>query len=186
LPPLRPAGRPAIATPSVDPEPLPEREIHQEPAGRGPAGIGPERAGDGDKPLPVPTLDDVRPEDLRDVGRTIRLFDQAVDRKLVGGSEADRLRFLAVAEHARSIGTVNPGGLFARLVRRGLWHFATQDDEDVARRRLREYLRGTPREVGRATPRDRKAVPDRPDAGPSTLGDVLGRLLAGLAIGDRP
>ena len=45
---------------------------------------------------------------------------------------ADRLRFVAAAEHARAIGTTNPCGLFVRLVRGGLWSFVTQDDEDAA------------------------------------------------------
>jgi hypothetical protein len=39
LPPLPPAGRTEIATPSVDLEPFQERNQHQEPAERGPAGI---------------------------------------------------------------------------------------------------------------------------------------------------
>ncbi len=55
---------------------------------------------------------------------------------LVNGSECDRLRFFAAAEHAKAIGTRNPCGLFATLVRRKLWHYATLDDEDAARRRL--------------------------------------------------
>ena len=42
----------------------------------------------------------------------------------------------------RAIGTKNPCGLFVRLVRGGLWSFATQDDEDAARIRLRQHLYG--------------------------------------------
>ena len=72
------------------------------------------------------------PEDLRDTGRLLDLYDQAVARGWVTASERDRLRFVAAAEHARVIGTRNPCGLFVRLVRGGLWHFVTQDDEEAA------------------------------------------------------
>ena len=144
LPPSPAVKRPTIATPSVDPDPLPEREENQEPAGRWPAGVEVRGRGTQGKPLPAPTLDDVKPEDLRDAGRMLRLYSQAVARKLASPSEDGRLKFLAIAEHARAIGTVNPGGLFARLVRRGWWHFATIDDEDAARRRLRDHLHGRP------------------------------------------
>ena len=99
-------------------------------------------------PLPAPRLDDVRVEDLKDTGRLLGLLAQAIAQDLVGSSEADRLKFVAVAEHARAVGTVNPCGLFARLVRRGWWHFATQDDEDAASSRLKRHLYGAPREVG--------------------------------------
>ena len=186
LPPLPPPDRPAIATPSVNQEPFQEKAQHQEPARSGPAGVDLEGSPGGDKtpppPLPPPSLDDVRPEDLIDVGRTLRLFDQAVARKLVGTSEADRLGFLAVAEHARVVGTINPGGLFARLVRRGLWHFATLDDEDAARRRLHRHLHGRPEPTTPPPPRPSTFVPDKPAAASSSLASVLGRLLAANLI----
>jgi len=183
LPPPAPLRRPAIATPSVDPDPLPEREKDQEPAGRGPAGVELNVSGGPSKPPPAPNLDDVRAEDLRDVGRLLNLHRQAVDRKLAGGSEDGRLKFLAIAEHARVVGTVNPCGLFARLIRRGLWHFATLDDEDAARRRLHEYLHGRGPSVTRPPARASTFVPDTPAAGPSSLGSVLGGLIAGLGLG---
>ena len=103
--------------------------------------------GKGGAPLSAPTLDNLRVEDLEDTGRLLRLHDQAVARELVSSSEADRLKFVAAAEHARAVGRANPCGLFARLVRRGFWHFATQDDEDRASRRLKSHLFGPPREV---------------------------------------
>jgi hypothetical protein len=184
LPPLPPADRPEIATPSVDQEPLPEREENQDPC-RGPAGVELERLGEGAKLLPAPTLADVRIEDLRDVGRTLRLFDQAVARQLISANEADRLKFLAVAEHAKAVGTVNPCGLFARLVRRGWWHFATLDDEDTARRRLRDHLHGRSPEREAPAARRSSFVPDQPASPPSSLGSVLGNLMTrfGLAPG---
>jgi hypothetical protein len=82
------------------------------------------------------------PEDLKDTGRLLELYEQAVEQGLVTASEHDRLRFVAAAEHARVIGTKNPCGLFARLVRGGLLHFVTYDDEVAASVRLRRHLYG--------------------------------------------
>ena len=174
LPPPSADPRPAIATPSVDQEPLPGVEKNQEPAGRGP-GTGVRLEGVRQTTLPTPNLDDVRPEDLRDVGRALDLHRQAVARGLADPSEAGRLRFLAVAEHARAVGTVNAPGLFARLVRRGWWHFATMDDEDTARRRLRDHLHGRPRAEAPSLARRSSFVADEPEAGPSSLGNFLAK-----------
>jgi hypothetical protein len=94
---------------------------------------------------PAPGKPDLRhivPEDLTDTGRLLELYTQAVVAGLVGSSEWDRLRFVAAAEHARIIGTKNFCGLFARLVRGGLLHFATCDDEEAASVRLRRHLYG--------------------------------------------
>jgi hypothetical protein len=179
LPPPRAADRPEIATPSVDPQPLREKERDQEPlAAAARTEVEPEGTGEGNKPLPAPSLDEVRPEDLRDVGRALELYRQAVDRKLASPSEDGRLKFLAAAEHARAVGTVNPGGLFARLVRRGWWHFATQDDEDVARRRLREHFGRPARMPASAAPRRSSFVADTPVGGPPSLSSLLARFCA--------
>jgi hypothetical protein len=60
---------------------------------------------------------------------------------------------VAAAEHARVIGTKNPCGLFARLVRGGLLHFVTYDDEVAASVRIRKYLHGgLPEIAGAASP----------------------------------
>jgi len=116
--------------------------------------------GAGGRPLPAPTLNDVRVEDLRDTGRLLRLHEQAVAREVVGASEADRLRFVAAAEHARAVGTRNPPGLFVRLVRGRLWRFLTQADEDAAVGRLKRHLFGAPKGVSGSGPRP--SVVDRP------------------------
>jgi hypothetical protein len=179
LPPPAPVVRPGIATPSVDLEPLPEREKDQEPA-RPAGGTGIE-AGDRGNPEGAPAapdLDDIRPEDLRDVGRLIDLHGQAAARGLASPSEDGRLKFVAAAEHARAIGSVNPPGLFARIVRAGLWRFLTREDEDSARRRLREHLHG----------RAAASIPAAADRGISGQGRVtvaassLGILLGKLKI----
>ncbi len=95
--------------------------------------------------LPAPGQPDLRnvvPEDLKDIGRLLDLYEQAVELGLVTDSEHDRLRFVAAAEHARIIGTKNPCGLFVRLVRGGLLHFVTYDDEVAASVRIRRHLYG--------------------------------------------
>ena len=71
---------------------------------------------------------------------------------MLSASESDRLKFFAAAEHARVIGTTNPCGLFARLVRSQLWHYLTQDDEDAANRRLKAFLFGGPERLAAALP----------------------------------
>jgi hypothetical protein len=90
-----------------------------------------------------PELRHVVPEDLTDTGRLLELFAQAVAAGLVPASEWGRLRFVAAAEHARAIGTANPCGLFVRLVRGGLLHFATEDDTTAASVCIRRHLYGT-------------------------------------------
>jgi hypothetical protein len=92
--------------------------------------------------LPSPRLDDVRVEDLKDTGRLLELHGQAVARGLVTASEGDRLRVVSAAEHALAIGKGNPAGLFAYLLRGGLWRYITQGDEDRAHGRIKAFLRG--------------------------------------------
>jgi hypothetical protein len=104
------------------------------------------------RPVPLPGKPDLRhvvPADLADTGRLLELFAQVVALGLVAASEWGRLRFVAAAEHARSIGTKNPCGLFAQLVRAGTLHFATEDDTTAASVRLRRHLHGVP-PAGRA------------------------------------
>ena len=103
-------------------------------------------------PKAEPTLRNIVPADLREPERLFELHAQAVDSGLVGSSESDRLKFFAAAEHARVIGTTNPCGLFARLVRSKLWHYLTQDDEDAANRRLKGFLFGGAHALAAALP----------------------------------
>ena len=167
LPPPPAGGRPAIATPSLNQEPLRERIQNQEPAG-GPTGFSISGQGKGGSrltpgcddlprgcvesdpsrrpplPLSVPTLADVRLEDLKDTDRLLDLHRQAVAKGLVTASEADRLRFVGAAEHALAIAK-NPPALFAWIVLNGCWRYITGVAEDSARRRLRLHDYGPPR-----------------------------------------
>jgi hypothetical protein len=133
---------PPAPTSLPDPAPVPQKPIPAAFSSVTP-GSSP-RADCLTKPVTVgqPDLRNVVPEDLKNTSRLLWLFDQAVARGWVTASECDRLRFVGAAEHARAIGTRNPCGLFVRLVRSGLWSFLTQDDEDVARVRLKRHLYG--------------------------------------------
>src|SRR5262249_46183961 len=90
----------------------------------------------------VPTLSHIVPEDLQDTARLLTLFAQAQTHGLIGKSDSERLTFLGLAEHARVVGSANPCGLFAELVRRQCWHFVTDSDEDAAQQRLKAHLYG--------------------------------------------
>jgi hypothetical protein len=91
--------------------------------------------------IPAPKLADVRLEDLKNTDWLLELYGQAVARGLVGTNEADRLRFIAAAEHALAIAT-NPAALFVWLVLNGAWRFITQAAEDRANARIKAHLRG--------------------------------------------
>jgi hypothetical protein len=104
--------------------------------------------GAGGGPLPLPRLEDVRLEDLKDTGRLLLLLEQAITRNLVSSSEADRLRFVGAAEHAMAVGKENPPGLFCHLIRGRLWRYLTQGDEDLASLRLKRHQFAVPGEVG--------------------------------------
>jgi hypothetical protein len=149
---------PKSAPPESDKKPLRESN-NQKPATGGPAGFS---NSDGQGGENSPTLRNVVPADLRDTGRLLSLYAEAVRLDLVSDSESERLKFVAAAEHARVIGTKNPCGLFVRLVRAKLWHFLTQDDEDTASLRLKRHLFGSPR---------REEPPSAPRA--AVLGPVL-------------
>lgn len=117
---------------------LPSEYQNQKPAGRGPSGALKAKEGDG-----KPSMTNVKAADLGNTARLLALFEDAERRGLVNGSEHDRFQFVAAAEHASVIGSRNPCGLFAVLVRKGLWHFITQADEDAAQRRLKQHFHGS-------------------------------------------
>jgi hypothetical protein len=76
--------------------------------------------------------------ELGDPDRLTSRFRLGAQAGLVDDSVASRLRFFAAAQHALRVGTRNPCGLFATLVRRRLWRFISQEDEDRARNSLRK------------------------------------------------
>jgi hypothetical protein len=122
--------------PIINKKPFQEHK-HQKPASGGQAGVWKEH-----EKTDTPTIEHIVPEDLRDTGRLLSLFEDAQRDGCIGGSESDRLTFIASAEHARFVGSRNPCGLFAQLIRRRLWHFVTADDEEAAGKRLKAHFYG--------------------------------------------
>jgi hypothetical protein len=88
-----------------------------------------------------PTLQRITRQDLRDMGRLLSLYEQAVDRGWIGRAEADRLTFVALVQHVLLYRPQNPGGLLHRLLTKRLFHYVTQEDEDQALARLKAYER---------------------------------------------
>jgi hypothetical protein len=115
--------------------------------------------------LAPPTLRDVHPADLGDVGRLLALWTQAQQRGWVHSSAADRLNVVAAAVHARRVGH-EPCRLFVALLRDRRWEVITQDDEDTARGWLRDDLYGPAHraEPEAAAPPPAPAVPLSDDA----------------------
>ena len=79
----------------------------------------------------------------------------------------------------RAVFHQDPGGLFAALLRRGAWAFATRADEDRAARKLKGHLRG--HEGACRPPRRSEGRGAGPDAdprgpGPASIGSILARL----------
>jgi hypothetical protein len=103
---------------------------------------------------------DIVPEDLIDTPRLLALFEQAHTQELIGKSDSERLTFLSLAEHAQVVGSHNPCGLFAELIRRQCWHFVTESDEDAAYKRLKLHLYG---ESDQKRPTPPPAIIEPPD-----------------------
>lgn len=95
-------------------------------------------------PAPVtqpPNVQHITRQDLREMDRLLCVYQQAVDRGWIGRAEADRLTFVALAQHALLYRAQNPGGLLHRLLTKRLFHYVTQEDEDQALARLKAYAR---------------------------------------------
>lgn len=91
-------------------------------------------------PLPAPTLRHILLQDLKDTGRLLELYAQAIPAKLIGSSEAERLTFVGLAQHVLACRPENAGGLFRQLLTRRCFHFVTQEEEDAAQQRLKQHL----------------------------------------------
>jgi len=83
----------------------------------------------------------IEPADLEDPKRLVALFDRAVRQGHLRNCAGDRLKFFAAAERARRVSTQNRCGFFAAFIRRGLWDFLSQADEDRAIERLKHHER---------------------------------------------
>jgi hypothetical protein len=58
--------------------------------------------------------------------RLLTLYCQAVQVCLIGPSEAERLTFVALAQHVLAFRPTNPGGLFLQLLRQRRFAFITR------------------------------------------------------------
>lgn len=98
----------------------------------------------------VPSMHDVRIEDLRQTERLLQLYRQAITADMADDCEAGMLEFFAFAERARARGH-RPGALFHWLVRERKCKFITQADEDAAAVRMREHFQGSNMRHGEPT-----------------------------------
>lgn len=137
------------------------RSENQKPGSPVPSGVR-KRTGRG------PRLSRVLLTDLKDPSRLLVLHEQAQRAGLVGNSESDRLKFFAAAEHAVSYGRKNPPGLFAAVVRRGLWNYLTLPDEDRARRVMASVWREPPHTT---------SVPSPTHRPPPEVGETVRRIV---------
>lgn len=88
-----------------------------------------------------PNLRNVTELDLVDPRRTLELHRQAALSGLVGTSESERLKVLALAAHARTHAKRNAPGLFVSGLREQRWYLSLQD-EDCGRRSLTALREG--------------------------------------------
>ena len=147
-----------VAPPKEDRK-TPSESKNQKPGVFG-TGTGKERPAR-PKPLPAPTLANIRLADLHDRIRLDSLRQQAVARGWLPNSEADALNFFAAAVRARSTPARDPVRVFVALIRGRRWCHVTQGQENEARRLFQpQRAEGSPSPV----------VPGR-------LGEILGGLL---------
>lgn len=153
---------------------------NQKPAAGSPSGV----FGKQDRKSPKPALSNILREDLASTGRLLELHREAVGRRLVSNGEHGRLQFVAAAEHARTIGSRNPPGLFAAILKRKLWHVVTQADEDAAVRRLKSFDLNAEKRNGAF----RAARSETPHEVAELLKDLVarvGQMAAAKSSGDR-
>ena len=133
--PMTKSPPPSVQIGTKSPPPNNKQNLHsgsknQNPATGGPSGVRRRTVRE------IPNLSDIVPTDLQEPGRLNVLFEQALKAGVVADTISDRLRFFGAAAHARRVGQKNPCGLFVAIVRRGLWRFVSQADEDLARSML--------------------------------------------------
>ena len=105
----------------------------QQPVSQSEAGVC--KAND-KKRLEVPSLRRIQPDDLRRLSRLRVLYAQATAAKWISHSEANLRNFVAAAARATRV-EGDAVRIFIGIVRRGLWHHLTNDDESRAINSLR-------------------------------------------------
>jgi hypothetical protein len=79
---------------------------------------------------------------LQDLPRVLALYDQAMQAQLVHRTEAERLTFVALAQHVLARHPKNPGGLFTHFLTKRLFHVITHAEEDAAQQQLKRLFFG--------------------------------------------
>jgi hypothetical protein len=103
----------------------------------------PERAGVQTGEEKRPSLADVKLADLLNFSRTEELYRQAVARGWINHSENQALNWIGAAVRAKSVAG-DPVRVFVAIVRKGLWHHITQEQEERARTALHRYREAKP------------------------------------------
>ncbi len=91
-----------------------------------------------------PTLRDVKRRDLNEFPRTKALYEEAVERGMIKPSQAAFLSWVSAAVRAKTTATNDPVKVFVGIVRRGLFHHVTNEQEERARQAIVRYQGVTP------------------------------------------
>ena len=93
----------------------------------------------GEESLPAPTLKNVLREDLEQFSRTEALYHEAVGASVVRASEASLLNWVAAAIRAKTVSSRDTVRVFLGIVKKGLYHHITHEQEERARRAVLHY-----------------------------------------------
>jgi len=136
LPPRKARSMPKLPPPESNKE-LPYRESrNQKPDSSERPGvqIGEEKR---------PSLANIQLDDLLNFSRTEELYRQAVTRQWIIHSENQALNWIGAAVRAKTVAG-DPVRVFVAIVRKGLWHHITQEQEERARTALHRYREAKP------------------------------------------
>lgn len=170
-------GSPPLGGISTTETPPPKRTGNSLPRSENQKPGVPVRSGACGRRGKAPRLSAVVPEDLRSLSRLETLRWEAVGKGILGPSEADRLRFMAAALHARRVADRNESGLFVAVVRGKLWHVISHADEEAARVRLGRESDRVSRPV---SSRVGHAATSRPTSRPESIELVLHGVLSAI------
>ena len=96
------------------------------------------KAGFLSRKVDTPTLKDIKLDDLHRLSRLEELYQQATAANWLPDCEANLRNFVAAAVRATQV-SGDAVRIFVGIVRRGLWHHITQEQEDRAAQALKRY-----------------------------------------------
>jgi hypothetical protein len=91
-----------------------------------------------------PNLKNIRREDLESITRTEVLYQKAVRAGWLVPSEANALNWIGAAIRAKTVKGGDSVRIFVTIVRKKLWHYITQEQEDRAIRALKRHREKAP------------------------------------------